>query len=294
VRGQRTNPVSLALLPEIRRATVVHCHQQHVLASSLSALAARLLGRRVFVSDLGGGGWDVSAYVSTDRWYHGHLHISEYSREVNGHAGRPWAHVILGGVDVERFSPDRSVQRDGSVVFVGRLLPHKGVADLIDGVPPDMRLELMGPVADPRHLEELRTLARGKQVVFRHDCSDAELVQAYRRALCVVLPSVYRPRGGPETKVPELLGQTPLEGMACEAPAIVTDVASLPEVVRHGETGFVVPPNDPAALGEKLRWLRDHPADARRMGEAGRRWVLSRFTWPEVVRRCLQLYGVRT
>ena len=66
VAGQRANPFSLRVLREIARADVVHCHQQHILMSSTAAIAARALGRRVFCSDLGGGGWDVSAYVSTD------------------------------------------------------------------------------------------------------------------------------------------------------------------------------------------------------------------------------------
>jgi hypothetical protein len=105
VRGQRTNPFSVAVFGELRQADVIHCHQQHVLVSSATAAWARLTGRRVFVSDLGGGGWDVSAYVSTDRWFHGHLHLSEYSRQIFGHQRDPRAHVIGGGVDAQKFSP---------------------------------------------------------------------------------------------------------------------------------------------------------------------------------------------
>lgn len=291
VRGQRTNPVSAALLGELRRADVVHCHQRHVLASSLAALACRLTGRRVYATDLGGGGWDVSAYVPTDRWYHGHLHISEYSRGVNGHAGRRRAHVILGGVDAEKFSPDDSSGRDGGVLFVGRLLPHKGVDDLIKALPAGMRLDIVGQPYDARYVEDLKRLSEGKLVKFRHDCDDAALVAAYRRASCVVLPSVYRGMYGQETRVPELLGQTLLEGMACGAPVIATDVASLPEVVEDGVCGFVVPPNDPAALGAKLRWLREHPERAAEMGREARRRVLDKFTWGAVVRRCLEIYA---
>src|SRR5277367_4162369 len=82
VRGSQFNPFSLRILPELLRAEVVHCHQQHVLASSVSALVARLTGRRVFATELGGGGWDFSSYMSTDRWFHGHLHISEFSKRV--------------------------------------------------------------------------------------------------------------------------------------------------------------------------------------------------------------------
>jgi glycosyltransferase involved in cell wall biosynthesis len=274
----------------LRKADVVHCHQQHVVASSLAALVCKLSGRRVFVSELGGGGWDISAYISTDRWYHGHLHISEYSRKIYGQAGKPWAHVILGGVDTEKFSPDEEVERDGTALFVGRLLPHKGVNDLLRAVSPDMPLELIGQAYDARFLEDLKQLAQGKRVVFRHDCDDAALVQAYRRALCVVLPSVYRTMYGAVSDVPELLGQTLLEGMACATPAVCTDVAGMPEVVEDGVTGFVVPAHDASALGEKLRWLREHPSEAKIMGQAARRRVLEKFTWGKVVGRCLEIY----
>jgi glycosyltransferase involved in cell wall biosynthesis len=289
VRGQRSNPVSLRLLRALGAADVVHCHQHHVLASSLAAGWCRLIGRRVFVSDLGGGGWDVSAYVSTDRWFHGHLHLSEYSRSVFGHGANTRARVVGGGVDTARFSPDPSVPRDGGALFVGRLVPHKGVHDLILGVPADVPLTIVAPNPDPPVYRELSALAAGKSVRFAFDLSDADLVHEYRRASSVVLPSVYRSAAG-ETKVPELLGQTLLEGMACEAPAVCTRVASMPEVVDDGVTGFVVPPNDPKALGERVGWLHVRRAEAAELGRAGRRRVLSRFTWPLVVDRCLDAY----
>lgn len=292
VRGQANNPFTFRLFRALEGASVVHCHQQHVVASSATAAFCRLTGRRVFVSDLGGGGFDISAYVSTDRWYHGHLHISEYSRRVFGHAEFERAHVILGGVDTERFSPDRAVPRGNEVLYVGRLLPHKGVDYLIEALPVGMRLRIVGPAPDLSYLELLRVLAGGKDVVFESEMDDAALVDAYRRAACVVLPSVYRTRDGSETRVPELLGQTLLEGMACEAPAICTDVASMPEVVVDGVTGFIVPPNDARSLSERLARVRDHPDEVRRLGRAGRRRVEERFTWPKVVERCLEAYDV--
>ncbi|PYS47196.1 MAG: hypothetical protein DMF68_16685 [Acidobacteria bacterium] len=291
VRGQRTNPVALSLLKELRKADVVHCHQQHVLASSLTSLVCRVSRRGVFVSDLGGGGWDVSAYVSTDRWYHGHLHISEYSRKIYGHDGKSWAHVIMGGVDTEKFSPDDSIARDQTILFVGRLLPHKGINYLVEAVAPDMPLKIIGQRYDARFYQHLQALAVGKQITFIHDCDDTKLTQAYRKALCVVLPSVYRDMYGKETNIPELLGQTLLEGMACGAPVICTNVASMPEIVEDGVTGFIVPSNDPVALREKLTWLRKNPERAREMGEAARRRVLVKFTWPAIVRRCLNIYA---
>ena len=55
-------------------------------------------------------------------------------------------------------------------------------------------------------------------------------------------------------------------------------------------TGFVVPPNDPNALREKIDFLLDRPAVARAMGEAGRERVLREYTWARVATRCLQAY----
>jgi glycosyltransferase involved in cell wall biosynthesis len=291
VRGQRFNPFHPGIVPAVAAAGVVHCHQTYTLASEAAALLARVSGRRAFTSDLGGGGWGFSARLNTAGWFHGHLHLSAYSRRIAGHDGRPGAAVIYGGVDVEKFSPDASVRREPLVVFAGRLMSHKGVDDLVEALPEGLTLELIGRPYHDRFVADLKRLAAGKRVVFRTDCDDAELVRAYRRAACVVLPSVYRDRYGDESKVPELLGQTPIEGMACGAPAVCTDVASLPEVVADGRTGFVVPPNDPAALRARLEWLRDNPSAAARMGEAAREWVLARFTWPAVVRRCLDAYA---
>jgi glycosyltransferase involved in cell wall biosynthesis len=291
VRGQAHNPLALGYLPELLRADVIHCHQRRIAMSSVAALVARATGKRVFVSDLGGGGWDLSLYFSTDRLFHGHLHISEYSRRVLGHEGQPWAEVIYGGVDAAKFHPvPRAVRRRRPALYVGRLLPHKGVGYLVRAATPEVPVVLVGQPYNDAFFRELHALAAGKDVTFRHDFRDEDLVDAYQQALCVVLPSVYRTEDGHATLVPELLGQTLLEGMACGIPAICTDVASMPEIVQDGISGFVVPPNDAAAIRDKLAWLEAHPEDAARMGEAARRRVLDRFGWAEVVQRCLAAY----
>ena len=142
---------------------------------------------------------------------------------------------------MDRFSPGPAGPRGGGVLFVGRLVPHKGVNDLVDAVPPDLPLELIGRPSMTTFSPSYRACRTGSRCVSRHDCTDADLVAAYRRSRCVVLPSVYKTLYGEETRVPELLGQTLLEGMACGIPAVCTDVASMPEVVVDGVTGFIVP-----------------------------------------------------
>jgi glycosyltransferase involved in cell wall biosynthesis len=291
VRGSQFNPVSARVLPELLRANVVHCHQRHVLLATLAALAGRLTGRRVFATDLGGGGWDIGGYVRTDSWFHGHLHISEFSRRVAGQSDDPRAQVIFSGVDTDKFSPDPSVSKTGGVLFVGRLLPHKGVDRVLEALPPDVPMEVIGRPYDPKYFELLQTLATGKQVTFRTDIDDHQLVKAYHRSRCVVLPSLYRDRYGNETLIPELMGQTLLEGMASGIPALCTKVAGMPESVVDGVTGFVVPAEDLEAMREALSELYRNVDRSARMGEAGRQRMIEHFSWPAVVRRCLAAYS---
>lgn len=92
--------------------------------------------------------------------------------------------------------------------------------------------------ADVIHCHQLQGLAEGRRVTFHEGYADDALLAAYHRALCIVLPSVYESEFGGLNLVPELLGQTLLEGMACGLPAVCTDVASLPEVVENGVTGW--------------------------------------------------------
>jgi glycosyltransferase involved in cell wall biosynthesis len=142
--------------------------------------------------------------------------------------------------------------------------------------------------ADYRKLLSKR--AEGKNVVFDEQCGDAELIRAYQGALCIVSASVYRSVFGTNHPNTELLGLALLEGMACGRPGIATNVASLPELIEDGVTGFIVPPNDPAAIHEKIKWLMHHRAIADRMGEAARQRVLRLFTWDAAVSECLKAY----
>jgi glycosyltransferase involved in cell wall biosynthesis len=291
-RGREHNPFSTQLFAEVLQADVVHCHQREVLASKLAAACCRLGGGRVAVTDHGGGAWDWTGRLPTDWLFHHHLHVSRFSIETAGHHRRRTARVILAGVDADRFSPGRAPGAPRRALFVGRVLPHKGVDDLILGLPDGIGLDVVGPALDSRFLGDLRELARGRDVAFRHDLDDDELIEAYRAALCVVLPSKYRHRYGGETQVPELLGQTLLEGMACGRPVICTRAGGMPEIVADGETGFVVEPGDPHALRERLAWLAEHPDDREAMGRAARARVLAEFTWDRVVDRCFEAYRV--
>ena len=290
VRGQPFNPVSTRILAPFRWADVVHCHQQHIVSSSVLGILGRLARKPVVVTDHGGGGWDLSRYVKTDRLFTAHLHVSAFSRDQKGHAGWRRAEVVYGGVDIGRFHPAPWTGPRRRALFVGRLLPHKGVHDLIAAMGDGLSLDVIGPEGDPAYAARLRELAQGRDVVFHGTVDDRALERAYRNALCVVLPSAYRSEHHEFTPVPELLGQALLEGMASGIPAICTDAGAMSEVVIDGRTGFVVAQNDPAAIRSALVRLAADWRMAAAMGHHGREWVMDRFSWERIAEVCLVRY----
>jgi glycosyltransferase involved in cell wall biosynthesis len=200
--------------------------------------------------------------------------------------------VIYGGVDVSRFRPS-GASKERRVLFVGRLLPHKGLDYLIEAVPAGIPLAIIGRPYDPAYLDRLRGLAEGKDVSFITDADDQRVVDEYSRASVSILPSVYDDVLGQHHHVPELLGLVLLEAMACGTAVICTDVGGMPEIVDNGVTGFIVPPNDPSALRERIMTILDTPGLAGSMGSAARERVLERFTWRAVAESCVTAYGLR-
>ena len=79
--------------------------------------------------------------------------------------------------------------------------------------------------------------------------------------------------------------------MACGTPVVASGIGGLTEVVDDGQTGFLVPPGDVAALRERLAQLLGDAALARRLGANARARVLDRFTWARVAERCLAAYA---
>jgi glycosyltransferase involved in cell wall biosynthesis len=287
--GLPYDPLAYNFVHELTRADVVHCHQFRTAVSNLAVLAARALGKRVFVTDLGAYGCHFTDAFPLADFVDASLPLSAFGAALMPFFKR--VHIIRGGVD-ERFTEGSAAsERERLVLFVGRLLPHKGINYLIEAVGSDIRLDVVGRAYHAEYFKLLGRLAAGKQVRFVTDASDAELLRAYRRAQVTVLPSVYMDVYGTRWDWPELLGLVLLESMACGTPVICTEVGGMPEFVEDGVTGFVVPPNDPAALRERVSYLLRNPAAAVAMGQRGKERVLKEFTWDVVARRCLAAYA---
>jgi glycosyltransferase involved in cell wall biosynthesis len=287
----RMTPFAPGLLAELREADVIHCHQYFVLPTFLAALFGRLRGSRVFVSDLGGGGWTPGYQIDQSRWIDGHLPLSAYA--ARGLPGRNRRYrVIYGGVDLERYpmrSEDPEIAHDGAVVFLGRVLPHKGIHFLIAGLPPGVPLHVVGPTPDSSYLDRLRGMAAGKEVRFHGPLPDAEVIDRLGRAMALVHPTPVDAAG--EAGAHELFGLALVEAMARGCPVIASDAASLPEIVTPEVDGLLVPPNRPEAIGAAILRLRADRELWARLARGARQTVEARFTWRRVVDRCLEAYS---
>ena len=291
-RGHPVHPLAPQLLWALAGADVVHTHHTRSAPSRVAALAARIRGQRLVTTDhgLGGGGWLGLLPALFDRF----LTVSRFSASVLGVPGDK-TRVVYGGADAQRFRPDPDVARDG-VLVVGRLTPHKGVDRLLHALPDGARLIVAGTGGhDPRppardYPDLLRKLASGRDVTFTGAVPDTDLPELHRRAAVFVLPTVKRDCYGRHFAISELLGLSVLEAMASGTPVIASRVDALPEVVRDGETGFLVTPGDVGELRDRMAQLLGDRALAARMGDRGRELVLERFTWNACAQRCLAAY----
>lgn len=181
------------------------------------------------------------------------------------------------------------------VLFVGRLVERKGVAELIEAVrrlPPALgvRLDVIGDGPERPRLEALvRESGLGERVVLRGRVSAAELRAAYGAADALALPSVLDSRSDTEG-----LGVVLLEAMSYGVPVIGSRIGGIPDIVIDGETGLLVPPGDPAALAAALQRLAQDDDLRARLGAAGRAHIRGPFAWENVVAAWESCYAAAT
>lgn len=183
------------------------------------------------------------------------------------------------GEPPDRGSRSREPMR---ILFVGWLIAEKGVAELLTAVAciPDVQLTLVGPQQDSyrEKIEPmLRSLGNRVRVL---PASPPEVVRnLYAAADVLVLPT-YR-EGFPNVV---------LEAMAAALPVVATPVGAIPDAIRDGEEGLLVPVRDPSALETALRRLTADPALRLRMGRRARARVESEFSLPTIVDRLSKIY----
>jgi glycosyltransferase involved in cell wall biosynthesis len=192
--------------------------------------------------------------------------------------------VVPVGVDTETFAPPAEPRVPGRIVSVASSdSPMKGARVLLEavaklGTERDVELVVVGqPKADGPVARAVDALGITDRVRFVRGLSDRALADLLGSAEVAVVPSLYEGFSIPA-----------VEAMACETPLVASRAGALPEVV--GDCGILVEPGNPSELAGSLARLLDDPARRRRLGGAGRRRVLERYTWRAVATATVDIY----
>jgi len=180
--------------------------------------------------------------------------------------------------------------RQRILLVLGRMAPRKGVDNAIrgfarllksHGMPGTLMIvggdsEKIEGDACPAEIRRLKKVADEEgvtpHVVFTGRRSREELKYYYSAADVFITTPVYEP-----------FGITPLEAMACRLPVVASEVGGLKFTVRDGETGCLVPPNDPDGLAQSLAGLFRKNGLRQVYARAGRRRVMKHFLWSRIV-----------
>jgi glycosyltransferase involved in cell wall biosynthesis len=187
-------------------------------------------------------------------------------------------HIIPFGVDCERFRPGL-IKRDDDEVRIGF------TKNLESKYGPEVLIEAFGTIV--KHCPRARLIMCGKgemagelqaraaqmglsnRISFPGRLPHDQIVPLMQSLDLMVMPSTCQ----------ESFGVAAIEASACQVPVVATQVGGVPEAVEDGRTGLLVPPFDPDALARACIDLIDDPERRRRMGIAGREFVLARYPW---------------
>lgn len=293
--GQGIFPLTRSGLEELKAYDILHLMVFPTPLSDLLTVLGKLRGQTIVLTDVGGGLPSITTYLQR---LHPRLGISRLadglallSKHSTGHFAdwRQPRTILYGGADLFVRDTGGPATDEPYALFVGRLLAHKGVLELIEAIDAATSLHVVGRPYDAEYLRQLQEAARGKRIRFILDADDAELRRQYLGARVVLQPSIPVDAGPKDTS--ELLGLVTIEGMSYGKPVVVTQTGSLPELVQDGVTGFIVQPRDPAGLRSAIERLMRDPGLAERLGAAARTQVAERFTWNRVAQRGMDFYA---
>lgn len=225
--------------------------------------------------------------------------ISDYNREYLTEALGSWVraktHVIHCGIMPEYYKPIPNIHHRNEtfeIMSIGSLQPYKGHSYLIQacvklrdrGIP--IRCCIIGDGEERPKLEQMIAEMRLEEVVkLLGSKPQEEIARILPEAHCYVQPSIITSSGKMEG-IPVAL----MEAMACNLPVVATDLSGIPELVRPGDTGYLVPPADAESLAREIETVYADPAGASQLAENGRALVLQEFDLTRNVKRLSALF----
>ena len=261
-------------------------------AAALSKSAARFLGRRVVLIIENHGDFEISLFLQRRvlfpklyqlimRWTASFaLRHADLLRAVSNLTSaqlEKWApgkpiFQFPAWTDMEVFlkAGEQQAKTDQiKILYAGVFIPGKGIHHLVNAFGrvanqfPQSRLVLIGRAENPAYVAHLKKqvarLGLEERVEFVEELPQHELAKRMAEARVFVLPSLS-----------EGLGRVIFESMATGTPVIASRIGGIPDMIQEGDTGFLVPPSDEKALSDRIKWILEHPEEAKKMGYRAR------------------------
>ncbi|RLI37612.1 glycosyltransferase family 1 protein, partial [Candidatus Bathyarchaeota archaeon] len=172
------------------------------------------------------------------------------------------------------------------VLFIGRLVPQKGVEYLIRAVPlilkehPEARFVIVGEGWSRDNLERLAlSMGYKDRIQFRGFIPDHELINLTLSADVLVVPSTYEP-----------FGIVALEGMAAGVPVVASNIGGLAEIIEHDHTGVLVYPKDPNSIAWGVNRVLSDPGYSRWLTQNAKKRIEEIYSWNVVAKKTLETY----
>lgn len=202
-------------------------------------------------------------------------------------------HVLPYGTTVSAAEVVAEPNEIPRVLFTGRLIERKGLEYLLQAVPQVLKkvpaqFVITGDGDQREKLEAMRDeMGLQNNVEFLGFVSTEVLSQEYSKCDVWVNPGIIDSWGDAEG-----LGVGSIEAYSYFKPVVASAVGGIPDTIRDGETGYLVPQKDPNALAEAIGDLLANPAKREKFGRAGFKFAQTKFGWPRIVRDLEQLYKV--
>jgi glycosyltransferase involved in cell wall biosynthesis len=282
---------AMRLLEELNRLGVRHVHAHF--ANNGADIARAAIGHSRSVDPKGGWRWSFTMHGPTEFEAVEHFDlaakvadadavscISDFTRSqlmrLSSPADWPKLEVVHMSVDTDRFVPPAQERTSAAlrVLDVGRLVPEKGAPVLLDavallaerGIPVEVRLIGSGEL-EPELASAIAARGLGDQVTLVGSVGQDEIVAHYHWADVFCLPSF-------QEGLPVVL----MEAMSTELPVVTTTINGIPELVKDGRNGHLVPPGRADLLSEALATLAADPGLRRLLGARAREDVVDQFS----------------
>lgn len=194
--------------------------------------------------------------------------------------------VTYYGVDTTIFKPTTSSNQNPTVLFVGSLLPSKGLRYLLEAMPsviaefPNVKLMIVGSGSGQLQLEKsVNALRIGQNVRFEGSVEHRKIAPYFQQCDIFCLPTLS-----------EGFGTVLLEAMSCAKPIVATDVGGVPEVMHHGKSGLIVPPKESKALAQAIITLFQNPDLREKMGHYNRKLCEQKYDWSNIIDVIEEIY----